>query len=65
MQKSSCDFNDEERRVVRRWRLASVGLYGSIAAGLILYAAFGQSPDVNYASAQSAMPASHGNLRHR
>jgi hypothetical protein len=65
LQKSSCDFSDEDRRVARRWRLASVSLYGSIVAGLILYAAFSQSPDVNYASARPATPASHGNGGHR
>jgi len=65
MQKLSCQFNDEDRRIVRRWRLASVGFYGSILAGLILYAALNQSPDVNYASAQSAVSASRDNLRHR
>lgn len=65
MQKSSHDFNDEDRRVARRWRLASVGLYGSLLAGLIFYAAVSQSPDVNYASAQPAVPASRGNAGHR
>jgi hypothetical protein len=58
VQKLSYKFNDRDRRVVRRWRLASVGFYGSLLAGLILYAALNQSSDLNYASAQNAASAS-------
>jgi multisubunit Na+/H+ antiporter MnhB subunit len=66
MQKLSCRFNDEDRRIVRRWRLASVGFYGSILAGLAISAAFHQSPDVDFVSAQSAaVSASRDNPRHR
>lgn len=57
MQKFSYRFNDEDRGVARRWRLASVGFYGSILAGLILYAALNPNPDVNVASAQGAASA--------
>jgi hypothetical protein len=59
MQKPSHDFNDEDRRVARRWRLVTVGFYGSIVTGLILYGAYSPSSDVNYASAQPAPSASH------
>jgi hypothetical protein len=53
MKRFSFDLNEEDRRVVRRWRLASVGVYGSILAGLILFAAFSPKPDVDYASTTS------------
>jgi hypothetical protein len=64
MQKSSYDFNDNDRRVVRRWWLACLGFYGSVAAGLALYVALSQNPDVNYASVQSTAPASHRIAHH-
>jgi hypothetical protein len=51
MQKYFSNMTDGERRVVRNWRLFSVGFYGSIFAGLIAYTALSQKPDVNYASA--------------
>lgn len=48
-------FDDEnDRRTVRKWRLATLGFYGSILAGLIVYAALHWNPQVNYASADSA-----------
>jgi hypothetical protein len=65
MKRFSFDLSEEDRRVVRRWRLASVGLYGSILAGLILLAALSQSPDVNYASAGSVASLSHNAASHR
>jgi len=36
---------------------AGVGFYGSILAGLILYAAFSRNPDANSASGNSASKA--------
>jgi hypothetical protein len=59
MQKLSYHLNDEDRRIVRRWRLACLGFYGSVAAGLVLYVAFSQGPGVNYAYVQSTAPSSH------
>jgi hypothetical protein len=59
MKRFSFDLNEEDRRVVRRWRLASVGVYGSILAGLILFAALSSKPDVEYASATSVASLSH------
>ncbi|QAU47360.1 hypothetical protein XH91_19730 [Bradyrhizobium guangzhouense] len=47
-------FDENDRRIVRRWRLATLGFYGSILAGLIVYAALHWNPEVNYASADSA-----------
>jgi len=54
MQKFFDPLNDKDRHIVRKWRLAAVGFYGSILFGMILYAALHWNPDVNYASADSA-----------
>lgn len=54
MQKFIDQFDENERRIVRRWRLATFGLYGSILAGMVLYAALHWTPEVNYASVDSA-----------
>ena len=56
MQKCSNNLSEGDRRLARKWGIFSVGFYGSILGGLILYAALNQNPDVNYASAE---PASH------
>ena len=56
MQKYPDNLSEGDRRVARKWGIFSVGFYGSILAGLILYAALNPNPDVNYASAE---PASH------
>jgi hypothetical protein len=55
MQKYFYQLNERDRRIARKWRVASVGFYGSILAGLILYAVFHENPEVNYASADSAI----------
>ncbi|WP_156947096.1 hypothetical protein [Bradyrhizobium sp. WSM3983] len=47
-------LNENDRRVVRKWRWATLGFYGSILAGLVLYAALHWNPEVNYASVDSA-----------
>lgn len=59
MQNFIDQFDENDRRVVRKWRLATLGFYGSILAGLVLYAALHLNPEVNYASARSA---AHANL---
>ncbi|MCG2632136.1 hypothetical protein L6654_36555 [Bradyrhizobium sp. WYCCWR 13023] len=46
-------FDENDRRIVRRWRLATLGFYGSILAGLVVYAALHWTPEVNYASVDS------------
>ena len=51
MQKFFYQLDEGDRRIARRWRLASVGFYGSILAGMVLYAALHWNPEVNYASA--------------
>ena len=54
MQNFIDDLNETDRRTVRKWRLATLGFYGSILAGLVVYAAMHWNPEVNYASADSA-----------
>jgi hypothetical protein len=58
MQKFSYQFSERDRRIVRRWRLASIGFYGSILVGLVLFAAFSRHDQVDYASAKPALSAS-------
>ncbi len=53
MQKFFYQLDEQDRRIVRRWRLANIGFYGSILVGMLLYAAFHWNPQVNYASADS------------
>ena len=57
MQKHLDQLDENERRVVRKWRLATLGFYGSILAGLALYAALHGTPEVNFASVNSAAQA--------
>ncbi|WP_298880599.1 hypothetical protein [uncultured Bradyrhizobium sp.] len=47
-------FDENDRRIVRKWRLATLGFYGSILVGLVVYAVVHWNPEVNYASADSA-----------
>ena len=54
MQKFFYQLNEGDRRIVRTWRLAALGFYGSILAGMVLYAALHWDPEVNYASVDSA-----------
>jgi hypothetical protein len=55
MQKYFYQLDARDRRIARKWRLASVGFYGSILAGLIFYAVFHENLEVNSASADSAI----------
>ena len=54
MQKFLDQLNEDDRPIVRKWRLATLGFYGSILAGLVLYTVLHWNPEVNYASADSA-----------
>lgn len=54
MQNFFNQFDENDRRIVRKWRLAALGFYGSILAGLVLYTALHWNPEVNYASVDSA-----------
>ncbi|MBH5369544.1 hypothetical protein [Bradyrhizobium glycinis] len=49
MQKVPHDFNQSERRLVRKWRLAVVGFYGSLLA-IMLALAVATSHDLQIAS---------------
>ena len=53
MQKFFNQLDENDRRIVRKWRLATLGFYGSILAGLVLYTALHWNPEVNYASVDS------------
>jgi hypothetical protein len=50
MQRYPNNLSESDRRIVRKWTLASFGVYGSLLAGFILYAAFNQAPPVQLAS---------------
>lgn len=54
MQKFLDQSNEDDRCIVRKWRLATLGFYGSILAGLVVYTVLHWNPEVNYASADSA-----------
>lgn len=54
MQKFLDQSNEDDRRIVRKWRLATLGFYGSILAGLVVYTVLHWNPEVNYASTDSA-----------
>jgi hypothetical protein len=58
MQKIPDHSNEGDRHLIRCWGLASVGFYGSILAGMILYAALHPNPDVNVAAAGTKAPIS-------
>ena len=64
MQKIPDHSNDGDRRLIRRWRLATVGFYGSILAGMVGYAALHQNPDVNIALADAKVPISAMRVAH-
>jgi len=54
MQNFLDQFDDDDRRIVRKWRRATLGFYGSILAGVVLYAALHWTPEVNYAAVDAA-----------
>jgi hypothetical protein len=55
MQKFTDQLNETDRKIVRTWRLATFGFYGSILAGMALYAAMHWNAEVNYASVDSSV----------
>jgi len=59
MQKFFHPLNENDRRIVRKWRLATLGFYGSILAGMALYGALHWNGEVNYASVD---PGVHGKV---
>jgi hypothetical protein len=54
MQKFLYQLNETDRRIVRKWRLVTLGFYGSILAGMVVYTALHWNPQVNYAAVDSA-----------
>jgi hypothetical protein len=54
MQKFLYQLNETDRRIVRKWRLVTLGFYGSILAGMVVYVALHAKPEVNYASVDAA-----------
>jgi hypothetical protein len=40
MQRYPDNLSESDRRIARKWTLASFGIYGTLLAGFILYAAF-------------------------
>ena len=54
MQKFFQQLNEDDRRIVRKWRLATLGFYGSILAGMALYVALHWNGEVSYASVDSS-----------
>lgn len=54
MQKFFYQSSETDRRIVRKWRLAAIGFYGWILAGMALYAAMHWNAEVNYASVDSS-----------
>jgi hypothetical protein len=57
MQKFFDQLNEADRRIVRKWRLATLCFYGSIVAGLVVYMALHRHAELDYASAVSAVHA--------
>jgi hypothetical protein len=51
MQKYPSNLSQDERRLARRWTLGSIGIYGSMIAGMLLYTTFIRSPNVDVATA--------------
>ena len=55
MQKFNDRLNETDRKIVRTWRLAALGFYGSLLAGMALFAAMHWNAEVNYASVDSSV----------
>jgi hypothetical protein len=58
MQKFLYQLKDDDRRTARKWSLIVIGFYGSILAGLIVYAALQPDQETNLASAVTGAQAS-------
>jgi hypothetical protein len=44
MQRYPQNLSETDRRIARKWRLASLAIYGTFLAGFVLYGALGQRP---------------------
>ena len=58
MQKFLYQLKEDDKRIVRKWRLVTIGFYGSILAGLIVYAALQQNQETNLAASGTGAQAS-------
>jgi hypothetical protein len=54
MQLYRSKFIKDDSRIARRWALGSIGFYGSILVGMILYAVFSRQPDAHPSPDESA-----------
>jgi hypothetical protein len=54
MQSYRNKFIEDDRRIARRWALGSIGFYGSILVGMILYTVFSKQPDAHPSPDESA-----------
>ena len=54
MQKYPNNLSEAERRIARRWTLGSFAVYGSILAGMILYATLGRNSAIDVAAGTAA-----------
>jgi hypothetical protein len=50
MQKFLYQLKEDDRLTARRWSAVTLSFYGSIIAGLVLYAVLHTSPNTEYAS---------------
>jgi hypothetical protein len=53
MQKFSYEPTSSERRLLRKWRLAVVGFYGSLLVLMVLFAVVTTNPNVQVAHTDS------------
>ncbi|MCA6111877.1 hypothetical protein [Bradyrhizobium cenepequi] len=62
MQRYRGHLSPEDRRTVRRWTLPSVGIYGSLLTGFILYVALTGKPNLEVAVFSPTAKASAGQV---
>jgi hypothetical protein len=64
MQKIPDNMSEGDRGIARRWGLATASFYGSILAGMVVYAALHPNPELNIASADIKAPISAMKMAH-
>ena len=58
MQQFLYQLKEDDKRIVWKWRLVTIGFYGSILAGPIVYAALQPNQETNLASSGTGAQAS-------
>ena len=59
MQRYPENLSEADRRIARKWRLASLAIYGTLLGGFLLYGVFSQHPaPTTLASSQQVAKAS-------